>query len=211
MSDLFASKIYMNVLKQKGRVIFLFILCLFLIAVTGCATVSTKATEDSATTPILETEPTDTPTAKVESTPTKEDLTPSPTPDATATAYITNYVATVDAQRSSDVPPLPFDDNPDPLQCGIPISWTKEGPAWLSGYYENELVRPTVFLYDSHLRLNIKAEAPHASEVKVLLYQQNPVTDYYLVKIVGAAGPNEGWVPAPFLSFEEPISQPVDQ
>ncbi len=125
------------------------------------------------------------------------------TPDATATAAIAHYVATIDAQRSPDVPPLPFVDNPDPLQCGIPVTWTADSQAWLNGVYEGELVRPTVFLYDSHLRLNIEAQAPHGSEVKVLLYQQNPVTDYYLVKIIGAGEPNEGWVPAPFLSFEQ--------
>lgn len=131
-------------------------------------------------------------------------MTPQPEPTVTPTLdpYVVSYVATVDAQRSPDVPPLPFHDNPDPLQCGIPTQWTRDEPAWLNGVYEGELVRPTVFLYDSHLRLNIQAEAPHGSEVEVLLYQQNPVTDYYLVKIVGSEAPNEGWVPAPFLSFE---------
>lgn len=129
---------------------------------------------------------------------------PQPTPNMTATSFVINYVATVDAQRSPDVPPLPFADNPDPLQCGIPITWTDDSPAWLSGIYEGELVQPTVYLYDSHLRLNITAQALHGSEVDVLLFQQNPVTNYYLVKIVGAEAPNEGWVPAPFLSFEQP-------
>ncbi len=124
------------------------------------------------------------------------------TPAATLDPKVVSYVATVDAQRSPDVPPLPFEDNPDPLQCGIPVTWTADAQAWLNGVYEGELVRPVVFLYDSHLRLNIKAQAPHGSEVAVLLYQQNPITDYYLVKIVGADPPNEGWVPAPFLSFE---------
>ncbi|MCB0034569.1 MAG: hypothetical protein KDE51_11140 [Anaerolineales bacterium] len=127
---------------------------------------------------------------------------PAATPTATLDPMVVSYVATVDAQRSPDVPPLPFEDNPDPLQCGIPVTWTADAPAWLNGVYEDELVRPIVFLYDSHLRLNIKAQAPHGSEVKVLLFQQNPVTNYYLVKIVGADPPNEGWVPAPFLSFE---------
>lgn len=50
-----------------------------------------------------------------------------------------------------------------------------------------------VLLYDSHLRLDIAARAAHGSEVEVLLYQQNPVTDYYLVKIAGAGQPNEGF------------------
>lgn len=129
----------------------------------------------------------------------------SPTPNATATAVVAQYVATIDARRSPDVPPLPFDDNPDPLLCGIPVTWTTDTPAWLTGMYDGELIQPTLFLYDSHLRLSIQAQAPHGSQVEVLLYQKNPVTDYYLVKIIGADTPNEGWVPAPFLSFE-----PVD-
>ena len=105
------------------------------------------------------------------------------------------------------MPELPLADNPDPTQCGIPIDWEVDEPAYLSGLYEGELVQPTVLLYDSHLRFNITASAPHGAEVQVLLYQQNPVIDYYLVKIIGAEPPNEGWVPAPFLSFE-PVLAP---
>lgn len=111
------------------------------------------------------------------------------------------YAAQIAAMRSPDVPPLPFPDNPDPNQCGIPVTWGQDDPAYLNGIYKGELVQPTVLLYDSHLRFNITAQAPHGTEVKVLLYQQNPVIDYYLVKIEGAGQPNEGWVPAPFLSF----------
>jgi hypothetical protein len=115
------------------------------------------------------------------------------------------YAAQILEMRSPDVPDLPFPDNPDPAQCGIPIEWGQDDPAYLSGIYAGELVQPTVLLYDSHLRFNITAQAPHGTAVQVLLYQQNPTTDYYLVKITGADQPNEGWVPAPFLSFE-----PVD-
>ena len=163
----------------------------FIVSISACAATNSDPQP-------LEAEPTEIPTEEATAVPTKVE----PTPNATATAVVVAYVATVDAQRSADVPPLPFDDNPDPLQCGIPESWRADSEAWLNGYYEGELVRPTVFLYDSHLRLNIEAQAPHGSEVEVLLYQQNPVTDYYLVKITGLDGPNEGWVPAPFLSFE---------
>jgi hypothetical protein len=28
------------------------------------------------------------------------------------------------------------------------------------------------------------------------------VTDYYLVRVIGAEKPDEGWNPEPFLSFE---------
>ncbi len=123
---------------------------------------------------------------------------------ATATAGVVEYGLTVEAQRSPDVPPLPFADNPDPLLCGIPTAWGADSQAWLSGYYEGELIRPKVFLYDSHLRLNILASADSGAPVEVLLYQQNPEIDYYLVKLTGVSPPNEGWVPAPFLSFDPP-------
>ncbi|MGD2157754.1 MAG: hypothetical protein PVG14_02725 [Anaerolineales bacterium] len=118
-----------------------------------------------------------------------------------------NRSATIEAeilaQRSPEVPKLPFPDNPDPDQCGIPIEWGEDGKAWLNGYYESDLIQPIVFLYDSHLRLNIKAKAPHGSEVRVILYQSNPVLDYYMVQVVGEQGPDsQGWVPAPLLSFE---------
>lgn len=118
-------------------------------------------------------------------------------------------VAWIQANRDPDVPPLPFPDNPDPDQCGIPTAWGNNGTAWLTGIYEGELVQPTVLLYDSHSRLSIAAEAPHGAQVQVVLYQQNPVLDYYLVKIEGAPKPNEGWVPGPFLSFE-PVTELED-
>ena len=134
---------------------------------------------------------------------------------ATATAYPTptfppiepTFAAYIAELRSPDVPELPFADNPDPTLCGIPTTWNSSDPAWLTGFYEGELIEPVVHLYDSHMRLNIVTEAPHGSQVKVLLYQSNPYLDYYLVKIEGAEQPNEGWVPGPFLSFEKVLSE----
>ncbi|GEM_PF-1210899 len=104
------------------------------------------------------------------------------------------------------VPSLPFADNPDPTQCGIPTRWgTTNNRAWLTGFYGGDLVQPIVYLYDSHLRRSVKASAPHGSEVEIVLFQDNPTLDYYMVRIVGApADTDEGWVPAPFLSFIAP-------
>lgn len=121
--------------------------------------------------------------------------TPSESHDPTLAAQLV-------AMRDPDVPELPFPDNPDPNQCGIPSQWSGDARAWLDGYYQGKLVEPIVFLYDSHSRLHITAQAPHGTEVQVILYQNNPVVDYYMVKIVGLEGTNEGWVPAPFLSFD---------
>jgi len=115
------------------------------------------------------------------------------------------YQALILAERDPAVPDLPFPDNPDPSLCGIPIPWGSDSTAWLTGYYDGELIQPEVLLYDSHLRLDITARAPHGAQVEVLLYQENPVTDYYLVKIVGGEDPGgEGWIPEHFLSFGPP-------
>jgi len=49
----------------------------------------------------------------------------------------------------------------------------------------------------------VEPQVPHGTEVEILLYQENPVTDYYLVKIVGGDDPGgEGWIPEPLLSIE---------
>jgi hypothetical protein len=103
--------------------------------------------------------------------------------------------------RDPDVPDLPFDDNPDPSQCGIPVQWGDNGQAWLSGTWEGELIQPDVLLYNSHLRTSVTASAAHGSEVEILLFQENPVLDYYFVRIPGDPT-QEGWVPGPFLSFD---------
>ncbi len=103
--------------------------------------------------------------------------------------------------RDPDVPELPFGDNPDPEQCGIPTRWGSTEPAWLTGIYEGEMIQPTVFLYDSHQRFSLTGSAPHGTEVQVLMFQENPVLDFYYVK-TGGPDPQEGWIPAPLLSFE---------
>lgn len=107
-------------------------------------------------------------------------------------------------ERDADVPELPFADNPDPTVCGIPEPWRDDPTAYLSGVYDGELIQPTVFLYDSHARRSIKGRAPHGAEVEIVLSQSNPVLNYYLVRTVGEGEVQEGWIPAPFLSFEPP-------
>lgn len=100
------------------------------------------------------------------------------------------------------IPRLPFPDNPDPDACGIPMLWGSSGPAWLDGRYQGELVESIVYLYDSHLRREIIGKAPSGTEVEVILFQDNPTLNYYLVRTVGLEPPQEGWVPSPFLQFE---------
>jgi hypothetical protein len=135
--------------------------------------------------------------------PAASPATPTPLP---ATAHPDALV------RAPDVPDLPFPDNPDPTQCGIPVRWGEnDNRAWLTGIYAGELVQPEVLLYDSHARLRITARAPHGTPVEIVLYQANPVLDYYLVNVLDDAGDKlgEGWVPGPFLSFEPVESAPA--
>lgn len=128
---------------------------------------------------------------------------PAKTESALPTAETEDELASL---RDADVPALPFEDNPDPTKCGIPEQWFGEKKAWLNGIYEGEMLQETVLLYSSHNRLSITARAPHGTPVEILMYQNNPVLDYYLVKLSNAPkGENQGWIPAPLLSFE-PIS-----
>ncbi len=134
----------------------------------------------------------------------QEDISPSKT--SQDEIDLVSIEATSEALEQFPVPDLPFPDNADPSQCGIPQAWgSNNNRAWLNGYWDGELIEPTVYLYDSHARNIITAAAPHNTEVQIVLFQSNPTLNFYLVKIPGLpAGLNEGWVPAPFLSFDEP-------
>lgn len=101
------------------------------------------------------------------------------------------------------VPRVPFPDNPDPNECGIPQEWGNDNAGWLTGMYEGEMHQPIVYLYDSHGRANVVAAAPHGTEIEIVMFQSNPVQNYYYVRIPDAPeGQQLGWVPAAFLSLE---------
>ena len=121
-------------------------------------------------------------------------------PDEDPSGSVTHAVE-FEIERDPDVPPLPFDDNPDPTQCGIPVELGDDVAGWLSGMWDGELIQPEVLVYDSHLRVSVTGGAPHGAEVEVVMFQENPVLDYYFVRIPGDS-PQEGWVPSAFLSFE---------
>ncbi|MBI5929579.1 MAG: hypothetical protein HY862_09740 [Chloroflexi bacterium] len=129
------------------------------------------------------------------------------TGDSPATSHLNPTNSTL---TSTDIPILPFPENPDPTLCGIPTVWgSANNWAWLTGVYNGVMVEPIVYLYDSHLRRGIKAQAPHGTQVKIVLFQANPVLDYYMVQIPDAAvGQSEGWAPAPFVSFA-PVGETV--
>ena len=108
-------------------------------------------------------------------------------------------------ERDSDVPQLPFPDNPDPNACGIPVPMG-DYAGWVNGVYQGQMVEPTVRLYDSHERLHITGSVPSGTQVHVQLRQSNPVLDFYYVEADTPAGHQKGWVPAPFLEFNPPSS-----
>lgn len=127
---------------------------------------------------------------------------PTPKTDQKHAALDPTIETLISVQRDPAIPELPFADNPDPSQCGIPTQWgDKKNQAWVTGIYKGNLFQSDVLLYDSHLRLQIAGSVPHGSQVEILLLQENPVVDYYLVKYLGTGQPIEGWIPAPFISF----------
>lgn len=101
--------------------------------------------------------------------------------------------------ETSDVPDLPFDDNPDPDQCGIPQPLGDGVRGEVSGRWRGELLFGDVHLYDSHLRAEVAGTVPDGSEVQVLMFQNNPVLNYWFVRWEGPEGAVEGWLPEPFL------------
>ena len=120
---------------------------------------------------------------------------PAPTADSA--------LADLSLQRDSDVPPLPFPDNPDPNACGIPAPYGGR-PGWVTGVYQGQTIEPTVLLYDSHVRLHITGAVASGTPVQVDLYQTNPVLDFYYVQADTPNGVQKGWVPAPFVEFTPP-------
>lgn len=99
-------------------------------------------------------------------------------------------------------PTLPFADNSDPELCGVPAAWHGDNPAWVTGLYAGELVLPLVFLYDSHLRREVVGQVPHGGRVEIQHSQSNPELDFYRVRSLDLRPVQEGWLPAPFLSFK---------
>lgn len=97
-------------------------------------------------------------------------------------------------------PPLPFRDNPDPTLCGIPEPDGRTGVA--TGEFEGELVQPIVYLYDSHMRRAVVGQVYPGTRLRVELRQNNPTLNYYFVRTIHVEPAQSGWIPAPFIEFE---------
>jgi len=103
---------------------------------------------------------------------------------------------------STPVPELPFDDNPDPDQCGIPQPLGDAVRGTVDGSWQGETLFPDVHLYDSHLRSRVTGTIPTGTRVKVEMFQNNPVLNYWYVRWDGPDGTVQGWIPAPFLTVQ---------
>jgi hypothetical protein len=129
-----------------------------------------------------------------------------PAPQAVAPATTVGAKAEMSAayavERDPEVPALPFPDNIDPAECGIPEPWNGQERARLTGMYEGRLVEPTVHMYNSHSRNRVVGRAPSGAAVRIKMYQANPTLNFYLVRTVDHDPPQEGWVPAPFVQLD---------
>lgn len=99
-------------------------------------------------------------------------------------------------------PVLPFPDNADSRQCGIPnrLGDTYEGQ--LSGVYGGQMVEPLVYLYDSHARDQVVARVKSGTKARGVLLVVGPQLNYLLVKTDMNGRTVQGWVPEPFFTTD---------
>ena len=96
-------------------------------------------------------------------------------------------------------PPLPMVAEYDPTLCGIPTP--VDITTTVTGEWQGQLIRPVIYLYDSHLRQAITGQLYPGTRVHVELSQTNPALNYYFVKTIDLDPPQSGWIPAPFLKL----------
>lgn len=96
-------------------------------------------------------------------------------------------------------PMLPFPDNADSRQCGIPTPLGAAYEGELTGMYDGQLFEPEVRLYDSHARMRVVARIKAGSRVRGVLLVTGPQLNYLLVEARVGGRPLEGWVPQPYF------------
>lgn len=107
------------------------------------------------------------------------------------------------AQQGQDPRPnLPFPDNADASQCGLPTLLGNAYTGTLTGVYQGTLTEPQVRLYDSHARARVLAQIQAGTRVRALLLVAGPQLDYLLVRAVMDGKTLEGWVPAPYFQAD---------
>lgn len=97
-------------------------------------------------------------------------------------------------------PALPFPDNPDANQCGLPVKVNARGT--ISGMYQGRTYEPQVRLYDSHARLKVLALVPGGTSGLALLQVSGPRLNYLLVRVQVQGKTLEGWLPEPYFKTQ---------
>ncbi|GHF65532.1 hypothetical protein HNQ07_004737 [Deinococcus metalli] len=69
-------------------------------------------------------------------------------------------------------PALPFPDNPDANQCGLPVLLNARGT--VTGTYQGHVYEQVVRLYDSHARQHVVALVPRNTPAHALLMVSGP-------------------------------------
>ncbi len=101
-------------------------------------------------------------------------------------------------------PALPFPDNADPRQCGIPTRLGDRYHGTLQGRYHEQLFEPLVRLYDSHSRTRVVATVKSGTPAYGVLLVTGRQLNYLLVKVTRDGRTVEGWVPQPYFRLDPP-------
>ena len=115
-------------------------------------------------------------------------------PVSQAAPMVSQAVPQADAR-----PALPFSDNLDLTQCGIPTVLGDEFTGELSGIYGGKLQEALVRLYDSHARAEVVARVWTSTPARAVLRVSGPQLSYLLVKLEVGGQSLEGWVPEPYF------------
>lgn len=96
-------------------------------------------------------------------------------------------------------PVLPFSDNPDTNQCGLPVILNTRGT--VTGTYQGRVYEQPVRLYDSHARQGVVALVPQNTPARALLLVSGPRLNHVLVQLRVNARTVEGWLPDPYFTY----------
>lgn len=106
-------------------------------------------------------------------------------------------------QLPSTPPPLPFADSQDTDPSGTTIEWRDDRPAWPTSIYEGRVLGLAAYLYDSPRRDRVIGQVLHRSRVQILRHQEGE-PGYYFVRSLEMDPVQEGWLPAPLVTFQKP-------
>ena len=113
------------------------------------------------------------------------------------------FPAAVLGPLPSSPPPLPFVTNRDADHSGSQIEWSDDRHTWATGIYKGRVLGIAVYLYESPRRSRVVGQVLHRSRIQILRYQEG-APGYYLVRSLEMDPIQEGWVPAPLVSFQRP-------